>query len=518
MNGAQAMVRTLSAAGVEVCFANPGTSEMHTVFALDDAERFDAVLCLDEGVVTGAADGYGRMAGRPAATLLHLGPGLANGWANLHNARRSRTPIVNVVGDHATYHGRYDAPLESDIGALAGAVSRWARRPARAADVGPDTADAVAAAWAPPGGVATLILPADASWDEGAEPATPRLRRACAAVPDEVVAAAAEVLRGGEPTVVLLGGSALLEPGLRAAGRIAAATGARVLTQTHVARVQRGVGRPAFDALGYFAEQADAQLAGARHLLVVDCPAPVAFFAYPGRPSSLVPAGCAVLSLGEPVEDVVAALEALADRVAPDTQPAVVAPASAPPVGDRDQPLRVGDVGAVVGAALPDQAVVVEESVTGRPAMTAGTLAAAPHDWLALTGGAIGEGLPMATGAAVACPDRKVISLQADGSAMYTIQALWTQARRGLDVTTVILSNRAYAILQVEMHRLVARSPGPRAASTLDLSGPELDFAALATGMGVEAVRARTVGELADALTRGIAQPGPFLVDAVLSG
>ena len=510
------MVHTLSDAGVDVCFANPGTSEMHSVYALDDAERFDAVLCLDEGVVTGAADGFARMAGRPAATLLHLGPGLGNGWANLHNARRARTPLVNIVGDNATHHGRFDAPLESDIGALAGAVSRWVRRPSRAEDVGADTAAAIEAAWAPPGGVATLILPANVSWDEGAAPATVAPRRARAAVPDEVVGGAAKVLQGGERVVVLLGGSALLEPGLRAASRIAAATGALVLTQTHVARLQRGIGRPAFDALGYFAEQADAQLAGAKHLLLVDCPSPVAFFAYPGRPSSLVPDGCVVHSLGHDDEDIVAALEALAEQVAPDASPALVEPGVTSP-GSADEPLGPRNVGLAVGAALPDQAIVVEESITARMGMSGGTLGAPPHDWLALTGGAIGEGLPLATGAAVACPDRKVISLQADGSAMYTIQALWTQARRRLDVTTVILSNRAYAILQVEMQRIVGQLPGPRGAATLDLSGPELDFAAIANGMGVDSVRVRTVGELQDALTHSMSEAGPFLVDAVLA-
>ena len=509
------MVHTLSDAGVEVCFANPGTSEMHTVFALDVAERFDAVLCLDEGVVAGAADGYARMAGRPAATLLHLGPGLGNAWANLHNARRARTPVVNVVGDHATYHGRYDAPLESDIGALAGAVSRWVRRPSRAEDVGPDTAEAVAAAWAPPGGVATLILPADASWDEGAAPAAVAPRRSRAAVPDDVVAEAAKVLQGGERTVVLLGGTALMDAGLRAASRLAAATGALVLTQTFVARLQRGAGRPAFEALGYFAEQADAQLAGAKHLLLVDCPAPVAFFAYPGRPSSLVPPGCAVHSLGEDDEDVVAALEALVDQVAPDAVPALVAPAAFE-VLSADEPLGPRNVGIAVGSAMPEGAIVVDESITSRLGMAGGTFAAAPHDWLGLCGGAIGEGLPLATGAAVACPDRRVVNLQADGSAMYTIQALWTQARRRLDVTTVILSNRAYAILQVEMQRIVGQLPGPRGAATLDLSGPELDFAAIAGGMGVDSVRARTVGELQDALAHSMNEAGPYVIDAVL--
>ena len=290
-----------------------------------------------------------------------------------------------------------------------------------------------------------------------------------------------------------------------------------MLTQTHVARLQRGVGRPAFDALGYFAEQADAQLAGARHLLLVDCPSPVAFFAYPGRPSSLVPEGCAVHALGADDEDVVGALEALADQVAPDAVPTLVAADASPPVGSADEPLGPRNVGLAVGAVLPEGAIVVEESITARLGMSGGTLAAPPHDWLALTGGAIGEGMPLATGAAVACPDRKVVNLQADGSAMYTIQSLWTQARRRLDITTVILSNRAYAILQVEMQRIVGQQPGPRGAATLDLSGPELDFAAIADGMGVPSVRARTVGELTDALSRSMAEAGPFLIDAVLT-
>ncbi|MFT3855226.1 MAG: acetolactate synthase large subunit [Ilumatobacteraceae bacterium] len=293
-----------------------------------------------------------------------------------------------------------------------------------------------------------------------------------------------------------------------------------MLTQTHVARVQRGAGRPAFDALGYFAEQADAQLDGAEHLLLVDCPPPVAFFAYPGRPSSLVPEGCAVHSLGADDEDVVGALEALADMVAPDAAPVLVSGGDAAVLiagASPDEPLGPRNVGLAVGAVLPEGAIVVEESITSRLGMAGGTVGAAPHDWLALTGGAIGEGMPLATGAAVACPDRKVVNLQADGSAMYTIQSLWTQARRRLDVTTVILSNRAYAILQVEMQRIVGQQPGPRGAATLDLSGPELDFSAIANGMGVPSLRARTVGELTDALARAMSEAGPFLIDAVLA-
>jgi acetolactate synthase I/II/III large subunit len=516
MNGAQALVRTLSDCGVRTCFANPGTSEMHTVFALDTVDDFDSVLCLDEGVVTGAADGYARMAGGPAATLLHLGPGLANGWANLHNARRSHSPLVNVVGDHATYHKRFDAPLESDIDSLARAVSRWVRRPSRPSDVGPDAADAVAAACAPPGGVATLILPADASWEEGAAPGRPVPLSPCAAVPDEVVADVVALLKGGAPVAVLLGGGALKDRGLRAASRVAEATGARVFTETHTAHLQRGVGRPAFDALGYFAEAAAEQLAGVRHLVTVGCRVPVAFFAYPGRPSSLVPEGCSAVALGELGQDMVAALEEVAARVAPDVAPRLVASNSAT-LPSADEPLTPRAVGALLGAALPEGAVVVEESITARLGLAAGTVHAPPHDWLAHVGGAIGQGLPLATGAAVACPDRKVVCLEADGSAMYTIQALWTQARRNLDVTTVIMSNRAYAILQIEMHRIVAQPPGPRAASSLELSGPDLDFASIARGMGVHGIRAATAPELAGALSDGLAASGPCLIDARLA-
>ncbi|MHB1534627.1 MAG: acetolactate synthase large subunit [Acidimicrobiales bacterium] len=522
MNGGQALLQTLARAGVQVCFANPGTSEMHTVFALDSIAGIRAVLCLEEGVATGAADGYARMAGVPATTLLHLGPGLANGWANLHNARRALSPVVNVVGDHATYHKRFDAPLESDIDGLAWGVSRWVRRPSRAADVGADTADAVAAAMQPPGGVATLILPADVAWQDGALPGVAHGVAERGAVPESMVRAAASAVARGSETVLLLGGACLREPGLRAASRLAEATGVRVLVETHVAHLQRGAGRPEFASLGYFSEMAEPQLAGARQLVTAGAATPVAFFAYPGRPSSFVPDGCRVVALGAPEHDVAGALEELAERLAPGVEPRLAGPGPGPGrsawSADAARPLDAALVGAVVGASLPGEAIVVEESVTARLGMAQGTAAAAPHDWLALTGGAIGAGLPLATGAALACPDRPVVCLEADGSAMYTVQALWTQARENLDVTTVVLSNRSYAILRVEMSRIVAQAPGPRAAATLDLSGPALNFAALAEGMGVEATRVTTAAGLADALGHGLARSGPFLIDADITG
>jgi acetolactate synthase-1/2/3 large subunit len=517
MNGAQALVASLIASDVTVCFANPGTSEMHFVAALDSEPEMRGVLCLFEGVATGAADGYGRILGRPGADLLHLGPGLANGLANLHNARRARTPLLSIVGDQATYHKRYDPPLESDIDALAGTVSVFVRRTSRPEDVGPDTAAAVAAARADGGRVATLILPADVSWGKEGVPAAAPPCRPSAQVADSVVADAAAALSGAEPSVLLLGGPALRQPALTSAARISAATGCRVLTETFPARVERGAGRPSFDRLGYFAEMAEAQLAGARHLVLAGAASPVAFFAYPERPSDLVPSGCRVHVLSAPDEDGPAALAALADRLG--AEPAAAPPAApdpAPPSVPDNRSLTAETLGLVIGAGLPDGAVVVDEAITAGLGLVAGTAGAAAHDWLGLTGGAIGQGLPVATGAAVAAPDRRVVCVEADGSAMYTIQALWTQAREGLDVTTVVISNRAYAILQIEMHRMLAAPPGPTAASLLDLARPSLDFVALAKGFGVPAVSVATVAEL-DASFRGsLTEPGPFLIEAVL--
>ncbi len=512
MNGAQALVRTLAGSGVEVCFSNPGTSEMHFVASLDAVPELRGVLCLFEGVATGAADGYGRMAGRPAATLLHLGPGLANGLANLHNARRARTPLLNVVGDHALSHKRFDAPLESDIDSLARTVSRWVRRTARSADVAADAAEGVAAALGPPGGVATLILPADVSWSDGAEPAPPVPSRPPSVVPGPVIEDAAQATAAGG-CVILLGGAALRRPGLEAASRIAAATGARLLCETFPARLERGAGLPGLERLAYLAEFAQAQLAGTTRLILAGARTPVSFFAYPGLPSSLVPDGCQVHTLAAPGEDVCGALACLAERVAPGAR-AQVQPAERPglPGGE----LTAEKAAAVIGALLPEGAIVSDEANTSGLWLPAATAGAPPHDWLTLTGGAIGQGLPVATGAAVACPDRSVLALDSDGSAMYTISALWTQAREQLDITTVIFSNRRYAILDLELQRVGAAAGGDAARSLFDLSRPDLDFAALARGMGVPAARTADAGEFADELGRALAEPGPHLIEALV--
>jgi len=516
VNGAQALIRTLVGCGVDVCFTNPGTSEMQFVAALDEVPAMRAVLGLFEGVATGAADGFGRMAERPAATLLHLGPGLGNGIANLHNARRARTPVVNVVGDHAVTHLAYDPPLASDIASLARPVSRWYRSATTPEGLAADAADAVAAAYGPPSGVATLVVPADLTWSEAGGPAAARPRPSPRPVGEEAVTGAAKALRSGEPVALLLGGAAMRRPGIDAAGRVAQATGARLLAETFPARHERGAGIPAPERLAYLAEFAMAQLAGTRHLVLAGATAPVSAFAYPNLPGDLVPEGCEVHTLADPAEgeDAVGALRALAETLG-----AGSGAAPGPPPGRPVPPTGALDARAVaeaVGALLPEDAIVSDEGNTEGIFVSGATAGAPPHDWLCLTGAAIGQGMPVALGAAVACPGRRVLSLQADGSAMYTLQSLWTQAREGLDVTTVVLANRSYGILELELSRVGAAAGGPRARRMLRIDDPELDFAALAAGMGVPSSRARTAEEFSEQLARALATPGPSVVEAVL--
>nr|WSY51021.1 acetolactate synthase large subunit [Streptomyces sp. NBC_00886] len=513
MNGAHAVARTLLDSGVEVCFANPGTSELHFVAALDDEPALRAVPCLFEGVATGAADGYGRMTGRPAATLLHLGPGLGNGLANLHNARRAATPVVNLVGDHATFHKKYDAPLESDVDALARTVSGWVHRCDDPATVGSDLAEAVAAATGAPGQVATVLLPADVSWSDGARPAPPVAARPPAAVSGQTVAAVAAALRTGAPAALLLGGAATREPALSTAGRIAAATGARLLCETFPARLERGAGLPAVERLGYLAEGAMAQLDGVRHLVLVGARAPVSFFAHPTLPGVLTPDSCRTHTLATTGDDIPAALGDLADTLAAVT-PGMLQAAVRPALSTGA--LTAETAAAVVGALLPEGAIVVDEANTSGLWLPAATAGAPRHDWLTLTGGAIGQGLPLAAGAALACPDRPVLCLEADGSAMYTVSALWTHAREGLDITTVVFANGSYAILDMESQRLGMRAEGPARHDLLDLTRPGLDFVALARGMGVAASRATTAEGFTARLRRAFAEPGPHLVEAVV--
>jgi acetolactate synthase-1/2/3 large subunit len=513
-NGAQALLRTLVDSGVTTCFTNPGTSEMHFVAALDSVPEMRAVLALFEGVATGAADGYARMADAPGATLLHLGPGLGNGLANLHNARRAGVPVVNIVGDHATYHTQYDAPLQSDIETVARNVSSWVRTSRSTGELAGDAVEAVAAATGPPGQVATLILPADVSWSEGAEPRQAAPPPAAPAASHEVIQAVSDALRSGRSTAMLLGGRALRADGLLAAGRIAAATGTKLLAEVFPTRMERGAGLPAVERIAYVPELAMVQLDGLKHLVLVDAPAPVSFFAYPGKKSDLVPDGCAVHQLAAPTADVLGTLQALVELLgAGDVEPSVQ-PASRParPTGA----LTAEKVCEAIGVVLPEGAIVSEEAVTSGTTLPTHTIGAPRHDLLTLTGGAIGQGLPVAVGAAVACPERPVFALQADGSSLYTIQSLWTMAREQLNVTVVIFNNRSYGILNVELARVGAQGGGPKASSQLDLSGPDIDFVKLGAGFGVPSRRVETGEQLVDALQRAIAEPGPSLIEVVV--
>ena len=510
MNGAQALVGSLAGAGVDVCFMNPGTSEMHFVSALDAVPAMRGVLALFEGVATGAADGYARIAGRPAAVLLHLGPGLANGLANLHNARRAGTPVVVIVGAHATGHVRYDAPLQSDIESLARTVSGWVHTCGTTRDLAQDAMRAVAAAQA--GQIATLVLPADVSWGDGGALATPRPHPPTSTVDHSQVSAVARLLSAGPATMLFLGGKALTERGLRAASRVSAATGARLLAETFPARMERGAGLPGVDRLAYLAEQAEAQLAGVGQLILAGARSPVSFFAYPGRASDLAP--CPVTVLADRDQDVEAALDLLADQVAAGVSP-VVADA-AQPLPAEPGPLNAISLANTIAASLPEHAIIADEANTSGFALPTALAAAPRHTLLTLTGGSIGQGMPAATGAAVAAPDRPVLSLEADGSALYTIQALWTQAREQLNVTTVLINNAAYAILRMELARTAAGQAGERAARMLDLSGPTPDFTQLSAGFGVPASRVTTAEELDRALRLAYAEPGPHLIEAIV--
>jgi acetolactate synthase-1/2/3 large subunit len=513
MNGAESLVKTLLACGVDTCFANPGTSEMHFVAALDRIPGMRCVLGLFEGVVTGAADGYARMAGKPAATLLHCGPGLANGLANLHNAYRANTPMVNIVGDQATYHRPLDAPLSSDTEGWARPISVWTRTATHAASVGAAAAEAVQAACAAPGGVASLILPSDVCWDPGGQVGTPLAPIPVPKVSPTALQQAARVLRSGAPTLLLLGGGGLGEAALGHAHRIAAATDAKLMSPTANARVARGRGRFDIERLPYSGDAARARLAGIRHVILVGTPAPATFFAYPGKPSRPYPDEAVIHVLARPEEDVADALARLCDEL---DAPRVDVPAA--PLHARDAGsggLSSESVAQALCALLPEQAIVVDEAVTFGRAFYPGTRHAAPHDWLQLTGGAIGDGLPMSVGAAVASPGRRVVTLQADGSGMYTPQALWTMARERLDVTVVVLANRKYAILLGELAS-VGASPGKTALDMLDLGNPDMDWVRIANGMGVEAARAVDVETFADLFAMANRRPGPFLIELVV--
>jgi len=512
MNGAESLVHTLLLAGIDTVFANPGTSEMHFVAALDRIAGIRCILCLDETIVTGAADAYYRMTGKPAATLLHCGPGLANGVANLHNSRRARSAVVNIVGDQATYHRPLDAPLTSDVEGIAGPVSAFIRRAESAASVGADAAATIAAARSFPGQVATLILPANTTWEEGGVVATPYAPEGPETVASETIEQAAALLRNGKATMLLLGGQALGEVPMRVAWSISRHTGAKLLLERSPARLARGRGRVQAERIPYPIDQGHAAFAGVEQLILVNTPPPVSFFAYPGKRGQLPPEGCEVFTLSTPEQDGATALAVLSQILgAADVPPADPGPRPERPQGK----VTPEGVAQTLAAVMPEQAIIIDEAISFGRGFFPGTYAAPPHDWMMLTGGAIGDGIPMAVGAAVGAPGRRVIALQADGSAMYSLSGLWTQARERLDVTTIIISNRKYAILLAELAG-VGANPGRTALDMMDLTNPTLDWCKIAGGMGVEAARAETLDELGTLLEASIARPGPFLIELVV--
>ncbi|HXA93479.1 MAG TPA: acetolactate synthase large subunit [Steroidobacteraceae bacterium] len=513
MNGAESLVRTLVRAGVDVCFANPGTSEMHFVAALDRVPEMRGVLCLFEGVATGMADGFGRMAERPAATLLHLGTGLANGCANLHNARKAYTPIVNIVGDHTRAHLQYPSAFVSDVAAIARPFSDWVRVAESSLTLSVDAALAVAAARSPPGQIATLIVPADTAWNPAETVAEPVEPSAAVPVDAQTLERIAGILESGRKVGLLLRGPALSLRALKAAARIAAHTGARLLCERLTTRTARGAGRVRLEQIPYRAEEAAEFLRNLDALIAVCSQPPVSTFAYPGKPSWLLSPNTTLAYLAHPHEDGVAALEALANRIGALRDAAPMAAEERPslPRGALDQ----FTIGASVARHLPEGAIISDESVSNSAGSYLATRGAAPHDWLTNTGGAIGQGLPAAAGAAVACPDRKVVCLLADGGAMYTLQALWTLARERLDVTVVLFANRSYAILQMELARVGATGEH-RARTLLELDRPDPRWTRLAEGMGVEASRAESTEQFDAQFAEAMRTRGPRLIEAVL--
>ncbi len=511
MNGAESLVRSLLASEVDVCFTNPGTSEMHFVAALDHVPGMRCVLALFEGVATGAADGYYRMAGRPASTLLHLGPGLANGLANLHNAKKAGSGVVNIIGEHAISHIALDAPLTADIEGLSWPMSHWVKTSKSSTEIGRDGAEAVAAAMVAPGQIASLILPGDTAWNPGGVVAEALPVPGRPTVSGEAVDAAAQTVLA-EDSLIILGGQALTEQGLELAGRIAAKTGCGLLTEWSNSRLERGAGRVAVNRIPYPVEQALEVLAPYKRIVLAGATRPVAFFAYPDKPGVLTAEDVEFTELCGWGDDILGALEGVADAVgAMTTEPKGVAQAHRPDIPD--EALVPNHIAPVLGALIPENAIIVDESVTSGRRFFPDTAGAPPHTWLNNRGGSIGYGLPAAIGAAIACPDRKVIALEGDGSAMYTIQALWTIARENLDITILVFANKTYRILQGELTNVGVANPGPRAVDMLTIGRPELGWCDMAKGMGVEAVSVTGTKELAKALEAGLDSTGPFLIE-----
>jgi acetolactate synthase I/II/III large subunit len=514
MNGAESLVRTLVAGGVGTCFTNPGTSEMHIVAALDREPGIRCVLALFEGVVTGAADGYARMTGKPACTLLHLGPGLANGLANLHNAKRAQVPIVNIVGQHPADHLRHNTPLTSDIEGTARPYSHWLRTSNIPSELGHDVSDAILTARTPPGQIATLIVSADAAWGENGRISEAHAVQKAPLPANDRIERAARMLRAGLPTALLISGDGLYGKGLSASARIAQGKNAKLFAPYPFARVERGAGRAVLERIPYVLEQAVDRLKEFRQLILVGASAPVAYFASPGKNSVLISPECEIFRMTRPEEDCAGSLAALEAALGLPGSPGLVERGDRPAVPSGQITLQ--GLAVAIAATLPENSIVIDESMTSGRGIMAATAGSSRHDLLSNTGGSIGIAMPLAVGAAVACPDRRVLCLSADGSGMYSSQALWTMAREGLKITTVIFANRAYGVLKREFSNLGIGEPGPRARDLFEIGRPDLDWVSLARGMGVPAKRIASLDTFADALRVGFDSEGPSLIEVPL--
>jgi acetolactate synthase I/II/III large subunit len=515
MNGAEFLVKTAVGLGVKVCFANPGTTELPMVAALDKTPGIKAFLGLFEGVCAGAADGYGRMLDKPAMVLLHLGPGFANGISNLHNARRAKSPVLNVVGEHATWHRNADPPLAMDIESLAGTVSGWLRMNKSAEGIPSDMADAVSATRL--GQVATLIVPHDFQLAECDGYQVKELGSPFNPIDLNSIEAVASRLRASRKVALILGGRALREHGLKVAARIRRSIGCDLLAPTLPGYMDRGPGLPIVERVPYFPERAVEMVSRYEVILLAGAPEPVTFFGYPGVRSRILKDEQERIALCTDKQNVIEALESLADALGVPSGLNVDDNLTKPkrpaiPGGE----LTAEKVCLTLAAMQPENAIIVDEAVTtGLPYF----LLPAPlpaHTVMNVSGGSIGQGIPCATGAAIACADRPVIDLQADGSALYTVQGLWTQAREGLNVTTLICSNRSYRILQMELSRSGITTHGPNTEALTELTKPPIDWVRIAQGFGVPGVTVSTAEALAQELGRALIEPGPHLIEMLL--
>ncbi len=511
-NGADSLTSTLADNGIDTCFTNPGTTEMHLLAAFGRENRIRSHLCLFEGVASGAADGYARMARKPAVTLLHLGPGFANAMANLHNARKAQTPVLNIVGDHAAYHKEYDAPLNADIEGMARPVSDWVATAETADRCGPLAAEAVARIRH--GGVATLAVTNDAAWSETEVAGSLPNVEAAPSHDPSALPAAVEALRKGGTAMLVVGGTILTARAARLAHDISQATGCRVITESISPRVTRGGDIPPLARIPFHVDLATEALKDVRHVVLAGAKPPVAFFAYPGRPSALMPAEAETVKLSPPASDAEATLEALHEAVGATHAPYAPAPL---PEAPADGPITPEGLASLVARSLPENAIVIDEAITSGAHLYPACGAAKPHDWLANRGGSIGISTPLSVGCAVACPDRKVLCLVGDGSAFYTLQSLWTMARYRLDVTVVVLANRSYRILNNEMSKIGAGDPSDSTIPLMSLDDPAPDWVQLARGHGVDATSVGTHAGLRQALEAAMAEPGPRLIEAVLA-